>query len=474
MSKKKKISKQDIDDWGDNPPADDKSSKLLSDDELKILSESQKNDDRSKLPHYDNSDLARAKRYAKKNKFTVGFVIATVILLIAVIIALSIFLYLERKDAPSTKDFTVIIGEDEHTVKYKSAMKDDILYLDILQIARYTNLVISGDGSSLKITCDDGTYVRFEQGKNTALVNGEKVKLGGTAEIVAPGADSKEKMQCLVPYDFIKSLFSVEPISGYPSVHVSYSDKTNKILIRRISYKDSGKPLPISFSADCFDLVAVSLIPSGNSSVLNEITKDIFNSMTLLVNKNNPLGEFFTPKGLISLKAIGCPVVEGRELLLEETAARALTEMLSTLGAALGKNSPVKVTSAYRSYAYQKMLYERYVQNRMARGYSRKDAEADASRTSAKAGESEHQSGLCVDLLNQGEIYLSTAFANTDAFSWLSENAHKYGYILRYPKGKEHITGYDFEPWHYRFVGVDAATVIYEDKICLEEYLAAF
>jgi D-alanyl-D-alanine carboxypeptidase len=105
---------------------------------------------------------------------------------------------------------------------------------------------------------------------------------------------------------------------------------------------------------------------------------------------------------------------------------------------------------------------------------SRAEAEKDASRTSAKAGESEHQSGLCVDLLERGERYLSVSFEESDCFAWLCENAHKYGYILRYPKGKEDITKYDYEPWHYRFVGVDVARVIYEDKICLEEYLARY
>ena len=69
---------------------------------------------------------------------------------------------------------------------------------------------------------------------------------------------------------------------------------------------------------------------------------------------------------------------------------------------------------------------------------------------------------------------IAVSFEESDCFAWLCENAHKYGYILRYPKGKEHITKYDYEPWHYRFVGVDAARVIYEDKICLEEYLARY
>ena len=473
MSKKNKIFNKDLSE-SEQQSGSGNDTELLSDDELKIISAAHKDFDRSTLPNYDNSDVAKAKRYAKKNKPTVIFVAATVLLLIAVIVTLSIFLYLQGRNAPSTEDFKLTLGDDDYTLKYKSAMRDDVLYLDIIQIARYAELVISGSDSTVKITCDDGTYVRFEQGEDTALVNGERAKLGGVAEIVRLDADSEGKMQCFVPYTFIEKLFSLEVINGTRSVYVSYSNKTNEILIHRITYKESGEALPISFSADCFDLVADSLLKNDADGTTYTGTKDNSLSMTLLVNKNNPLGEFFTPEGLISLNDIGCPVAMGREFLLEERAARALTQMLSALGEALGKNAPAIVTSAYRSYSYQKALYDKYVQNRIARGMSPKDAEADASRTSAKAGESEHQSGLCVDLLERGERYLSVSFEESDCFAWLSENAHKYGYILRYPKGKEDITKYDYEPWHYRFVGVDAARVIYEDKICLEEYLAAY
>lgn len=259
MSKKKKLLSRDVEDealnGGGTPDTEP-----LSKEEKKILFAAHKDFDRSTLPNYDNSDLAKAKRYAKKNKFTVGFVIGTVALLLVIIVALSVVLLIQRANAPSTDDFTLTLGEDEHIIKYKSAMRDDTLYLDIVQIARYTELIISGNESSLKISCEDGTYVRFEQGEGIAIVNGEKVKLGGKAEIVRLDADSEEKMQCFIPYTFIEKLFSAEVEKGTPSVYVDFSDKTNKILIHRISYKDSGKPLPISFRVDCFDLIADSLL----------------------------------------------------------------------------------------------------------------------------------------------------------------------------------------------------------------------
>ena len=91
---------------------------------------------------------------------------------------------------------------------------------------------------------------------------------------------------------------------------------------------------------------------------------------------------------------------------------------------------------------------------------------------SAAPGTSEHQTGLCVDFITEDMGgNLTEAFEDTTAFAWLSENAYKFGFILRYPKGKEDITGYTYEPWHYRFVGREAATDIHFSRLTLEQYL---
>ena len=108
----------------------------------------------------------------------------------------------------------------------------------------------------------------------------------------------------------------------------------------------------------------------------------------------------------------------------------------------------------------------------MAEGMTREEAEREASSYSARPGESEHQTGLCLDFTTSkmgGQ--LNESFEKTDAFKWLSQNAYKYGFILRYPKDKVALTGYDYEPWHYRFVGRQAASEMREYGQCLEEYL---
>jgi len=189
------------------------------------------------------------------------------------------------------------------------------------------------------------------------------------------------------------------------------------------------------------------------------------------------LGEAYTPEGLLSLAETQCPLPQNddRDLLLVSNAARALEVMLIDLNEHLNGEEKIVVTSAYRSYKYQEKIFEQYVSEYMsANNVGREEAEAYALKTSAPAGYSEHQLGLCVDLIEDGNTELDERFGETQAFEWLSQNAFNYGFILRYPKDKESITGYSYEPWHYRFVGIDAATVIHEDNICLEEYLAKY
>lgn len=119
--------------------------------------------------------------------------------------------------------------------------------------------------------------------------------------------------------------------------------------------------------------------------------------------------------------------------------------------------------SGYRTYEYQKGLFNRYVE---------KDGYDNALMYSAKPRHSEHESGLAYDIGGSDQSYwLKEAFEDTEEGSWLRDNAHRFGFILRYPKGKTHITGYIYEPWHFRYIGIEDATNVYEEDITLEEYL---
>ena len=114
------------------------------------------------------------------------------------------------------------------------------------------------------------------------------------------------------------------------------------------------------------------------------------------------------------------------------------------------------ISSGFRDYETQEVIYNRYVAN---------DGKANADRYSARPGHSEHQTGLAIDLNG-----VSDSFGDTPTGKWVAAHCHEYGFILRYPKGKEAQTGYMYEPWHIRYVGKDVAKKIFDSGLCLEEY----
>ena len=122
--------------------------------------------------------------------------------------------------------------------------------------------------------------------------------------------------------------------------------------------------------------------------------------------------------------------------------------------------------SAYRSVARQKISLDSLVNAYIAEGYSREKAQALAEKEIRPPGTSEHNLGLCVDIVDTYQ-----GFENTKAFRWLQAHAHEYGFILRYPKDKEAVTGITYEPWHWRFVGTELAPKIRKSGLTLEEYL---
>lgn len=131
------------------------------------------------------------------------------------------------------------------------------------------------------------------------------------------------------------------------------------------------------------------------------------------------------------------------------------------------------VASAYRTQEYQQGLFDRKIQYYVSRGYTREDAEVVAATVVAYPGTSEHQLGLAVDLVDITYQLLDEAQEQTPAQQWLMENSWRYGFILRYPNGKSEVTGIIYEPWHYRYVGTELAQELYEQELCLEEYLQA-
>jgi zinc D-Ala-D-Ala carboxypeptidase len=179
----------------------------------------------------------------------------------------------------------------------------------------------------------------------------------------------------------------------------------------------------------------------------------------ILVNKQYPVDQDYKPDDLVAMKYYA-PEREASGRYMREQAAVAFNQLVE---AAALDGIELKMTTAFRSYGYQKIIFD---------NYANQYGEEAANIFSAKPGQSEHQTGLAVDVSSPSINYeLTEAFGDTPEGKWLSINAHEFGFILRYPKGKEAVTGYMFEPWHLRYVGLFVAKEIYNEDLTLEEYL---
>lgn len=174
-----------------------------------------------------------------------------------------------------------------------------------------------------------------------------------------------------------------------------------------------------------------------------------------LVTKETTLRSDYVPTDLHSIPAYMNP---SYSMLLRKEALEHLTDLWH---AADAEEVTLGIRSAYRSYSTQKGLFQ---------DYASRHGEEKANRFSARAGQSEHQLGTTVDFGGTG-VDFQAAYAQTSQGEWLAANAYKYGFAMSYPQNKEHITGYIFEPWHYRYIGVDAAREWKDSGKTLKEYL---
>jgi D-alanyl-D-alanine carboxypeptidase len=198
-------------------------------------------------------------------------------------------------------------------------------------------------------------------------------------------------------------------------------------------------------TADPAPIVSVPAIDLSANSI------DDPSSIWVVINKQRPLNPLrFVPGDLVTTSVPG-----GGQLTAQ--AAGALADMYA---AAKDDGAPFSVSTAYRSYDFQKSLFAQY---------SNKDGVAAAETYSARPGFSEHQSGLAADLADPSGCHLKKCFADTKAGKWLSRHAADYGFIERYPDGASDVTGYTWEPWHWRYVGVGLAQYMRDNDIATLE-----
>ena len=416
-----------------------------------------------------------------------------IFLIIAAIAATVIFIaFCSTPDAPKTSgDITYYYGGKEvRRQKAEGHVTLDGAYFCFNDLSEYLGMAESGNAAEMKFIIrrepaktsegqGDEEYIVFLTDAKRVIVNGQEIKL----EI----PNLLEGDEVWVAIDFIRDYMS--------GLSVSYDRnravlKVARVADEELSTKDSIVYMPVTFrlsrtdpldqadrtgvdtSGFKVDIDSLEIPAVWFSEDLSSYEKymnpqgEMRDAFLVLVNSGHRISADSVPGDLVT-------VTYGNmsgTVQLREFAMMSLEALFTELRGAgfFG----VMVDSGYRDYAYQSNIFESYVQKEMSASPSltRAAAEAVVSRYSARPGTSEHQTGLALDMDNTGA--LTVDFADTDEYRWLEQNAWKFGFILRYPEGKEDITGIQFEPWHYRFVGRYHAYKIHESGMCLEEYLA--
>ena len=190
------------------------------------------------------------------------------------------------------------------------------------------------------------------------------------------------------------------------------------------------------------------------------LASDAENWALALVNEEHPLDTSYEPAQLTEVeseRSVDSRIVDALNQMLDDAQAEGLS---------------MYVASAYRSYDDQRTVFNETMQDWINQGYTPLNAYDETKKSVAVPGTSEHATGLCVDIIASYYQELDDAQGDTAEQQWLMEHCWEYGFILRYPEDKADITGIIYEPWHYRYVGAEAAKEIHEQDLTLEEYLA--
>ena len=340
-------------------------------------------------------------------------------------------------------------------------LKNGQAYLDVIRTSEALGSIVfeCSEEKSYFILSRDGDVATHTLGTDFFELNGEKHS-SSTASFM----DSSGNIY--MPAEIIEKIFCVS-LTGTKIVREMHNNFYNNLVSNLLNYSLCGDFYPENFSR-YFNFYCVNpemdagvVINSVNIGLDKKyfdqavVTEEPY-SKIVLVNKLNRLPDDFTPLDLVVVDQ-KYTTYDGRSYLMDKEAHSKFTEMYD---AAQKEGLTLRIVSSYRTFEYQDNLFKSYV---------RRNGIEYAEKYSAHPGYSEHHTGLSVDI---NSVY--TSFERSKEYKWLKSNAHKFGFIERYKKGQEYITGYAYEPWHYRYVGTEAAKIIFEQDITFEEYYAVY
>lgn len=400
-----------------------------------------------------NSQIKKRIEYKKRKKrlakrFFLFFIILYISLLLIFLLIFSLTLK-SCKENEKKHDIAIITTEKTtETIKKEDLYFNNELYIPISVIERLTGIKLTGDKNEISFIIEENEeFAKFKIDTRDAIINGNLIELSSNSKII--------NNELYLPFDFFKSnmlgLNIMEEKNGSTYTISVQDGKKLEFILKTPTQtppisefeNESQTEAPLNFILDL----------SSYEEYMNPKNRDEY---LILVNTDNHLDENFAPTDLTG----SIFTRNDRDTrTLRKYACLALEAFLKEAGANGMKN--ITVTSAYRSYQYQNELFQNEV--------SILGSEEAAAKNVNPPGSSEHQTGLAVDMHNMSAA--SKEFGKTAEAKWLASNAHKFGYILRYPADKTDITGISYEPWHFRYVGRYHATKMYELDMCLEEYI---
>ena len=437
------------------------------------------------------------------------FVLFLCVLLIICTLSATIFLlslmnYGERPETPKTVSFTTEGKNKKYD--YAEIVRNGVYYINFSEIAYFCSFSQSGDSTTFIYSTAEGEQLKFTPPSRLVFVNGNPVT--ASADILCTDGE------LWVPADFISGYITgiellidegTDADSGKPYLKINLSRQSDTNIGFALKYNSvlSGisneslpeEPVTLPDDAPKYEYSA------DLSNYLKYMCPEDYDKHMILINPSNPVDETYIPDDLISVPN---PRYDNGSSLCEDASKslEALFIEMHTLGF-----RDMKVSIAYRSYEQQKHQFDVYTYNEryyyrtnyektgkwfsdeaykvLGKEYletkyisqgktslSADDAKRVAMSYSAYPGTGDHQTGLALDLYLPG--YSGAKFAESDEYKWLVENAHKFGFIFRYPENKVNITGYSFEPVHLRFVGQYHAALIFETGLALEEYVSKY
>ena len=373
-------------------------------------------------------------KYRKRRKFSIKKTLKLVLPLIIIILAIT---FLINKDNINTIYLSKKTGYNKETV---TAFKDKSLNTNILskKYSKTLENIINTEYFNPKYT-NEYLDIKYLDKQNYLSNINSLLSLGYTSNDINTiySKLNDNSINFILNNTYIKDLTSIISISYFKE---DYLER----YIKYLSSNTLERETAITY-------VNIGLDNDYYTNVIDITNQD---DLLVLVNKYHKLSNDYAPSDLETINSKYQWL--GRSNQLRHDAKIAFEEMCE---AATKDNIYIYAGSGYRSYATQKSLYNRYVNQ---------DGFAAAETYSARASYSEHQTGLAMDIANKSGFISK----GDKEYEWLVNNSYKYGFILRYPEDKEKITGYMYEEWHYRYLGKDVAKDVYNSKLTYDEYLA--